>query len=152
MENSDLRVERAQNLWASFERKFEPVAQATQLDPNPQLELSEIGGLAHAKEEILSIHLRRRGRDPLQYPIDELAAQAARLTGAELEQAITAALYAAFSESRELSESDLENAIHDTVPLYDTYEERIKELRDWGRGRTRPASVDAKMVDLFSES
>jgi SpoVK/Ycf46/Vps4 family AAA+-type ATPase len=106
---------------------------------------------ANEREEILSIHLRRRGRDPLQYPIDELAAQAARLTGAELEQAITAALYTAFSNSRELSESDLEHAIHDTVPIYDTYEERIKELRDWGRGRTRPASVDAKMVDLFSE-
>jgi ATP-dependent 26S proteasome regulatory subunit len=54
VENSDLRVERAQNLWASFERKFEPVARATQFDPNPQLELSEIGGLAHAKEEILT--------------------------------------------------------------------------------------------------
>ena len=103
------------------------------------------------REEIFSIHLRRRGRDPLQYRVAELAAQAARLTGAEIEQVITAALYSAFSESRELSESDLENAIHDTVPLYDTYEERIKELRDWGRGRTRPASVDAKMVELFAE-
>jgi hypothetical protein len=42
------------------------------------------------------------------------------------------------------------NAIGETVPLYDTYEERIKELRDWGRGRTRPASIDAKMVDYFA--
>ncbi len=106
---------------------------------------------ANEREEILGIHLRNRGRDPLQFPISELAAQAARLTGAELEQVITAALYTAFSESRELSEADLENAIHDTVPLYDTYEERIKELRDWSRGRTRPASVDAKMVELFAE-
>ena len=40
--------------------------------------------------------------------------------------------------------------MNETVPLYDTYEERIKELRDWGRGRTRPASVDAKMVDFFA--
>jgi hypothetical protein len=64
---------------------------------------------------------------------------------------VTAALYAAFSESRELEESDLENAIHDTVPLYDTYEEHIKELRDWSKGRARPASVDAKLVELFAE-
>ena len=103
------------------------------------------------RAEILSIHLRRRGRDPLQVELAELAAQAARLSGAELEQAVTAALYAAFSESRELSETDLENAIHDTVPLYDTYEEHIKELRDWSKGRARPASVDAKMVELFAE-
>ena len=104
------------------------------------------------RAEILSIHLRRRGRDPLQFRLAELAAQAARLSGAELEQVVTAALYAAFAESRDLSETDLENAIHDTVPLYDTYEERIKELRDWSKGRARPASVDAKMVELFAEN
>ena len=54
MEDASIRVERAQNLWSSFTRKFEPVARATQIDPNPQLELSEIGGLAAAKEEILT--------------------------------------------------------------------------------------------------
>ena len=55
MADSDgVRVERAQNLWASFERKFEPVARATGLDPDPQLELSKVGGLAGAKEEILT--------------------------------------------------------------------------------------------------
>ena len=41
------------------------------------------------------------------------------------------------------------NAINDTVPLYDTYEERIKELRDWARTRARPATLDAKAADLF---
>jgi hypothetical protein len=104
------------------------------------------------RAEILAIHLRRRGRDPLQFKLADLAAQSARLSGAELEQVVTAALYGAFAESREVSEADLENAIHDTVPLYDTYEERIKELRDWAKGRARPASVDAKMVELFAES
>ncbi len=103
------------------------------------------------RAEILAIHLRRRGRDPLQYRLAELAAQAMRLSGAELEQVVTAALYAAFAESRELEETDLENAILDTIPLYDTYEERIKELRDWSKGRARPASVDAKMVELFAK-
>ena len=35
------------------------------------------------------------------------------------------------------------------MPLYETYEERIKELRDWARTRARPATVDARIVDLF---
>jgi ATP-dependent 26S proteasome regulatory subunit len=52
MEEEGIRVERAQNLWSSFARKFEPVARATQIDPAPQLDLSEIAGLAAAKEEI----------------------------------------------------------------------------------------------------
>jgi hypothetical protein len=104
------------------------------------------------RAEILAIHLRAHGRDPLHYRVSELAAQAERLTGAELEQVVTAALYVAFAESRELDDDDLVNAITETVPLYDTYEERIKELRDWARGRARPASFDAKIVDLFATS
>ncbi|MBW2269713.1 MAG: AAA family ATPase [Deltaproteobacteria bacterium] len=105
---------------------------------------------AKERQEILSIHLRKRGRDPSHYRVVELAEEAERLTGAELEQAVTAALYTAFAENRELDDDDLANAIGETVPLYDTYEERIKELRDWARDRARSASVDAKMVDLFA--
>ena len=104
------------------------------------------------RAEILSIHLRSHGRDPLQFPIDELAAQAERLSGSELQQVVNSALYTAFAENRDLTENDLANAIHDTVPLYDTYEDRIKELRDWARTRARPASVDARMVDLFVDA
>jgi ATP-dependent 26S proteasome regulatory subunit len=54
MEDANIKIERAQNLWSSFTRKFEPVARATQFDPNPQLDLSEVGGLAAAKDEILT--------------------------------------------------------------------------------------------------
>jgi hypothetical protein len=63
---------------------------------------------------------------------------------------VAAALYTAFAESREVSGNDLANAIEQTVPLYDTYEERIKELRDWARHRARKASVDGRMAELFS--
>jgi SpoVK/Ycf46/Vps4 family AAA+-type ATPase len=103
------------------------------------------------RREIFAIHLRKRGRDPAHYRIGELAEEAERFTGAELEQVVTAALYSAFAESRELEDDDLSNALTETVPLYDTYEERIKELRDWARSRARSASLDAKMVDLFAE-
>jgi SpoVK/Ycf46/Vps4 family AAA+-type ATPase len=106
---------------------------------------------AGERVEILTIHLAKRGRDPSHYRVPEHAEEAERLTGAELEQAVTAALYTAFAEARELEDDDIANALNETVPLYDTYEERIKELRDWARTRTRAASVDAKMVDLFAE-
>ncbi len=99
--------------------------------------------------EILAIHLRSHSRDPLQFDLEELATQAARLSGSELEQVVSAALYNAFTESRDLAWNDLVDAITDTVPLYETYEERIKELRDWARTRARPATLDAKAADLF---
>jgi SpoVK/Ycf46/Vps4 family AAA+-type ATPase len=102
------------------------------------------------RREILAIHLTRHSRDPLQFDLETLATASERLTGAELEQVVTAALYAAFSESREVADADLQRAIEETVPIYDTYEERIKELRDWARGRARPASLDARIVDFFA--
>lgn len=101
------------------------------------------------REEIFAIHLARCGRDPLQLPLVALAEQAERLSGSEIEQVVGAALYTAFSNGRDLEEQDLANAINETVPLYETYEERIKELRDWARTRARPATLDAKLVDLF---
>ena len=52
MPEPEIRRERAQNLWASFARKFEPVAQAAQLEAQPDFDLARIGGLAAAKDEI----------------------------------------------------------------------------------------------------
>jgi ATP-dependent 26S proteasome regulatory subunit len=52
VEDRILRKERSQNIWSSFGRKFEAVAQATTLDPLPEFDLSNIGGLAGPKEEI----------------------------------------------------------------------------------------------------
>ncbi|NNL66090.1 MAG: AAA family ATPase, partial [Myxococcales bacterium] len=99
--------------------------------------------------EIFSIHLKRAGRDPSHFMLDELAAQSERLSGAEIEQVVSAALYTAFAEDRDLTDADLSNAITETVPLYETYEERIKELRDWARHRARRATVDPRLVELF---
>lgn len=52
MEDRTIRRERSQNIWSSFGRKFEAVAQATSFDPMPELDLGSIGGLAGPKEEI----------------------------------------------------------------------------------------------------
>ncbi len=52
MADDRIRIERTQNLWGSFERKFEPIAKSIKLDPDPQIGLDQIGGLSAAKEEI----------------------------------------------------------------------------------------------------
>jgi ATP-dependent 26S proteasome regulatory subunit len=54
VEDRTIVQERTQNLWGSFARKFEPVLQATHLDPAPSVDVFRIGGLAAAKEEILT--------------------------------------------------------------------------------------------------
>ncbi len=54
MEDRLVRKERAQNLWASFARKHEAMGRATKLDPLPEVDVARVGGLATAKEEILT--------------------------------------------------------------------------------------------------
>jgi SpoVK/Ycf46/Vps4 family AAA+-type ATPase len=104
---------------------------------------------ADERREILEIHIAARGRNPKQFDLDGLAAASERLSGAELEQVVAAALYSAFAAERELQDNDLANAIAESVPLYDTYEDRVKELRNWAQTRTRSASFDSKMSSLF---
>jgi ATP-dependent 26S proteasome regulatory subunit len=52
MDDSEILKERTLNLWTSFARKAEPIAQATQLEPLPDFDLGLIGGLERPKEEI----------------------------------------------------------------------------------------------------
>jgi ATP-dependent 26S proteasome regulatory subunit len=54
MEERRIERERAQNLWASFTRSVEPLARAATIVPSPELTFDGIGGLAAAKEEILT--------------------------------------------------------------------------------------------------
>lgn len=49
-----IRIERAQNLWASFERKFDPLARGAALTAAPEISFDRIGGLAGAKDELLT--------------------------------------------------------------------------------------------------
>jgi transitional endoplasmic reticulum ATPase len=52
MQDPAIQRERAQNIWSSFARKFEPMSQSTRLEPMPAFDLSRIGGLTGAKDEI----------------------------------------------------------------------------------------------------
>lgn len=49
-----LQRERASNLWASFDRKFPPIHKATEFEARPSVGVEQIGGLAAAKEEVLT--------------------------------------------------------------------------------------------------
>jgi SpoVK/Ycf46/Vps4 family AAA+-type ATPase len=54
MTTRSIQVERAQNLWSSFLRSFDPVARCAQIIPDPNLDFGQIGGLAGPKDEILT--------------------------------------------------------------------------------------------------
>src|SRR6187455_2298841 len=92
------------------------------------------------RAQIFEIHIRRKNRDPGQFDIDKLVDVTTDYSGAEIEQAIIAAMYDAFDSGEDLNTERLLNTIKDIVPLAITMREMIDGMREWSRTRARPAS------------
>ena len=88
------------------------------------------------RETIFTIHLSRRGYDPSLFDLDRLAEATDGFSGAEIEQVVVSALYAAFSEDVPLTTNLLLEESHKTRPLMKTRAEHIQALRRWAKGRT----------------
>jgi SpoVK/Ycf46/Vps4 family AAA+-type ATPase len=92
-----------------------------------------------ARWAILSIHLKKRKRDPAKFDLAALAEASDGFSGAELEQALVAALHEAFAAGGEVTTEHILRAIRTSPPLSVTMSEKIEALRAWGRKRCVPA-------------
>jgi SpoVK/Ycf46/Vps4 family AAA+-type ATPase len=95
------------------------------------------------REQIFRIHLSRRGRDFAAFDTAELAARSDGFSGAEIEQAVIAALYLAFNARTDLLQAHVLKALGETFPLSATLSTEIARLREWAKTRTRPAAGPA---------
>ncbi len=93
------------------------------------------------KQDIFRIHLGKRRSDISRFDLEQLAKVSEGFSGAEIEQAIIAAMYEAFAQDREFTQLDIIAAIKSTLPLSRTMTEQVTALRDWARQRARPASA-----------
>jgi len=93
------------------------------------------------RKQILEVHLKRRKRNPADFDLDRVAAGCAGFSGAEIDAAIQAALYAAYSRKQEILSNDLMTSMKSTIPLSATRAEEIAALRMWARDRAVPASA-----------
>ncbi len=93
------------------------------------------------RQDIFKIHLGKRRTDISRFDIEQLAKVSEGFSGAEIEQAIIAAMYEAFAQEREFTQLDIIAAIKATLPLSRTMTEQVTALRDWARQRARPASA-----------
>ncbi len=105
----------------------------------------------HEREQIFEIHLKRRRRDPGKFDTWKLAEASERFSGAEIEQAIIDGMFDAFGKDREVETADVLRSLRATVPLAVTMDQSIKELKEWARDRTRPATYDSRRIDFFRE-
>ncbi len=94
------------------------------------------------REQILRIHLAKRGRDPVKLDVDTalLAEASEGFSGAELEQAIVAAMYQAFSQKTDLTTELIHSSFRETYTLSETMKEPILAMREWARNRARYAT------------
>jgi adenylate kinase family enzyme len=89
-----------------------------------------------AREGIFTIHLKKRRKDPGAFDLPTLVKATNGFSGAEIEESINSAMYAAFSEDRALTTEDLLTAIQGTRPLSGLAGDRLRALRDWAANRT----------------
>ena len=104
--------------------------------------------LEEERQEIFKIHLRRRGRRSSEFNLLELSKLSDGFSGAEIEEAITSALFDSFSRQVPLDTDIIKASLAETVPLSKTMHEEINRLRNWAAGRARPASgVVARVME-----
>jgi SpoVK/Ycf46/Vps4 family AAA+-type ATPase len=87
---------------------------------------------------ILRIHLGLRKQDPARFDLEYLADAMEGWSGAEIEQAVTAALYGALHKKRALDTTQLLQEIGGTVPLSVSRREDVERLRALARERFVP--------------
>jgi SpoVK/Ycf46/Vps4 family AAA+-type ATPase len=93
------------------------------------------------RRQIFAIQLTRRKRNPADFDLEKVAAAAKGYSGAEIDAAVQGAMYAAFSQKKDLTTQSLLDALAATVPLSTTRAEEIETLREWARTRAVPASA-----------
>ncbi|MDQ2069208.1 AAA family ATPase [Natronospira bacteriovora] len=91
------------------------------------------------RRAIIGIHLQRRELDPRDFDLEALAEASEGYSGAELEQAVVSACYAAHAAGRPPDTEAVRTAIGNTRPLSVVRRESIEALRRWASERTVPA-------------
>ena len=87
------------------------------------------------RADLFALHVRKRGRDANGFDVAKLAAATEGFSGSEIEQAIVAGLYTAFSQKQPLTTEILLGEVKGTQPLSVTRAEEVSAIRDWAKNR-----------------
>lgn len=88
------------------------------------------------RADIFRIHLKKRKLDAAKFDLSQLAVAAAGFSGAEVEQAIVAAIYETLAAKEPLATQHVLAEIGRTRPLSVVMAEKVAGLREWAAGRT----------------
>jgi len=98
------------------------------------------------REEILKIHIQKRGRDPKKFDLADCVSNSEGFSGAELEEAVVSGLFNAFYKGQEITDFHIQHAILNTVPLSRSRASDMAEMRDWAGKFAQHASKKKEVV------
>jgi SpoVK/Ycf46/Vps4 family AAA+-type ATPase len=91
---------------------------------------------ATVREDVLRIHAKKRNLTLADAHVKQLATACEGFSGAEIEQAVVSAVYAAHASKEPVGAQHVLQEIRATRPLSITMAEKILELRSWAADRT----------------
>lgn len=94
---------------------------------------------ADTRAELFRLHLAKRTLEPAGFDLPALAQASDGFSGAEIEQVIVSALYAAHGVGMPVTDFTLRQEIRATRPLSVVMREQVDALRQWAASRTVPA-------------
>ena len=92
------------------------------------------------REDILEIHLKKRGLNPSGFDMKKIASACEGFSGSEIEQVIVSGFYSIIGGYKQLTTDILLNEIKKTRPLSVVMSENIEAMREWAKDRTVPAN------------
>lgn len=89
------------------------------------------------RKEIVSIQIKKKGRNPENFDIQKIAEQSEGFTGAEIEEAIVSALFNSYADNaRELQDDDIINAMKRIMPASKgIMSATVEGLKSWAKER-----------------
>ena len=90
---------------------------------------------ARVREDIFRIHLSMRELAVDRFDLPALASASEGFSGAEIEQAVVAAVYSAAARQEDVLTTHVLEALTETSPLSVVMAERVQSLRAWARER-----------------
>lgn len=91
------------------------------------------------RAHVFALQVAARRRDPARFDCTGLAHASAGFSGAEIDQAVTNGMFAAYAAGRDLTTADILAEIAATRPLSVVNAAAIDAIRAWGSTHARPA-------------
>lgn len=104
------------------------------------------------RNEIVKIQIKKKGRDPEKFDINEISSKCEGFTGAEIEEAVISALFDSYeNNAKELETSDIIQAIQNIKPSSKgIMKTTVEKLQLWAKDRGIPnanAVIEPATVD-----